>query len=166
VVRRHLSAAQKREVIRQLREERPELSDRAVARMAGVDPKTVAEERRAQEDEVAEDTQPEAETVETVDQETGEVTTETIVRPFERPQRPREEATGRRARGRQPQSPVTRRRPREESEDEDEDRGEPFRGTILPSATKVARVAEARRCLKHLGLTVADLTSRRRGAAA
>ena len=68
----------------------------------------------------------------------------------------RVEETGRRARGRK-QGSVTRQRERPELGAD-----EPFTGTVLPSAAKTARVAEAKRCVKHLKLTVADLGPRQR----
>jgi ParB-like chromosome segregation protein Spo0J len=170
VTRRHLTPEQKREVIRQLRQDRPELSDRAVARMAGVSPHTVGEVRHEAEDRAEEPAE------EQVDPETGEITVrepETgegddnvthIARGVV--QEPRQEETGRRARGRQPVTPTQRRRPRSAPDANGEDvDAKPFVGTILPTANKTARIAEAKRCVKHLGLVVTDLISRRRVAA-
>jgi ParB-like chromosome segregation protein Spo0J len=166
VVRRHLTNEQKREVIRQLREERPELSDRAIARMAGVSPHTVAEERQAAEDEG-------------FDPETGEVVTngelpvgddgedtQENVTPISRGVvREREEVTGRRARGRQAKTPVQRRERRQQPAAEPvQEQGQPFVGTVLATASKTQRIAEAKRCLKFLGLTIADLAPKRRAA--
>jgi ParB-like chromosome segregation protein Spo0J len=181
VVRRHLTQQQKREVIRQLREERPELSDRAIARMAGVSPHTVADERQAMEEEeveaeIAETEAAEAASGEIVDPETGEVTERQAEAPITNgsdseappaPRRTRREETGRRARGRQPQTPTERRRVHRAAEPIDPDTGpeQPFIGTVLASATKAQRVAEARRCLKHLRLKLDDLATRRRVAA-
>lgn len=157
VVRRHLTPAQKRDVIRQLREERPELSDRAIARMAGVDPHTVGDVRHQEEAR--------AEIEEQIDPETGEVLDETDnVTPI--PRGVRREESGRVARGRAPVSPRERRQRRPRNGAEGGEVTLAFIGTVLPSATKAARVAEAKRCLRHLGLTVGDLTSRSRRPAA
>ena len=164
VIRRHLTNEQKREVINQLRSERPELSDRAIARMAGVDPKTVAHARHGQEEAEVEHDPETGEIIEEQEPETGDSQETATITPIRRARERREES-GRRTRGRQPESPRQRLRRRQETREAQTvvDGPQPFIGTILPNASKTARVAEARRCLKHLGLTVADLGPRRRG---
>jgi hypothetical protein len=57
---------------------------------------------------------------------------------------------------------VQRRQPK--VEEPPKETGEPFVGTVLHTASKTARIAEAKRCLKHLGLTIADLAPKRRAA--
>jgi hypothetical protein len=166
VVRRHLTPAQKREVIRQLREERPDLTDRAIARMAGVSHHTVADEREQEEETQTAAAGEETVTEPRVDPETGEVIENENVTHISRGvvQEPRTEVSGRRARGRQPGV----RRPRAAAGDGDTANLPTvvFTGTVLPQAPKAQRVAEAKRCLKHLGLSVADLTPRGRRNAA
>jgi hypothetical protein len=172
LARRHLSAEQKRQVIRDLREQRPELSDRAVARMAGVSPHTVASEREAAAEEEARE--PQADTGGAIGEgydggtygagEDGDTLVDDH-EPGERepsppePQLERFEQSGRRARGRRPGEPQTRARRGADGED-----AAPFSGTVLPSAAKAARVAEAKRCVKWLRLKVEDLLSKRRAA--
>jgi len=159
ITRRHLTPDQKRDLIRALREERPELSDRAIARMAGVSPHTVAAERRDHDEAEAETVQPNGEDASAYEEgdirEEGEPAAET---PSPEPPPERREASGRRARGRKPGSVS-------EPEPPVQLPARPFIGTVLPSAPKARRVAEARRCIRYLQLAVDDLM-RRTGAAA
>jgi hypothetical protein len=50
VQRRHLNTDQKKELVIQLMRERPDASDRQIAKLTGVDPKTVGNHRRALEE--------------------------------------------------------------------------------------------------------------------
>lgn len=146
IARRHLTNEQKRGVIADLMEQRPDLSDRAIARMAGSSPMTVGSVRHGLE-EGEEQTENGAE-----EEGEGEDEAETEAEAHEE--------SGRRARGQ-------RRETRGEREDRTVERlsqssDEAFTGTVLPSAHKAARIAEARRCIRHLRLEVEDLLPRSR----
>lgn len=152
IARRHLTIEQKRQIIRDLHEARPDLSDRALARMAGVSPHTVAAERRDSEGE-AEPAYDDDDTAETDDD-----TAAADDAPDDEDEADTTGETNRQTR-RQRQS---RDRARE---DDTPDADEPFTGTVLPSAGKNSRIAEVKRCVRHLRLQVDDLLPRSRRAA-
>jgi len=186
VMRRHLTSEQKRDVIRALREERPDLSDRAIGRMAGVSPHTVADERRAQEsngtstaehgDEAAAerfgDTAAASGSTTTGDDDgyaEGDLQEDDGAEPQgdppdlpppsePTPEPERHEETGQRARGRKP----GKRNGGEETEEAEVLPDKPFVGTVIPAAAKHMRIAEAKRCVKYLRLHVDDLQPRAR----
>jgi hypothetical protein len=91
LVRRHLTHEQKRDVVATMLKRRPELSDRAIAKMAQVDHHTVAHVRGAANGELAHTTG-----------DTAAEIADTVAVPA--PALERREATGRRARGRKPDS--------------------------------------------------------------
>lgn len=140
LARRNLTIEQRRQVIADLLEQRPDLSDRAIAKMAGASPHTVSSVRHEREEEAA------------VGEATGEDDDSTDEAEVEA-QPERVEESGRRARG---------PRPKTRDEREDDITEEPFEGRILPSANKAARVAEAKRCIRHLRLEVDDLLPKSR----
>jgi ParB-like chromosome segregation protein Spo0J len=144
VIRRHLTAEQRKEVVHTLRVERPGLTDRAVARLSGASTATVAAVRRQMEEEDSDSSN------EAGSEEGGEPAVAVEARPAERI-----EESGKLARGRKPA--VSRPRIVVDADEDDE----PFDGKTLPSASLRSRVAEVRRCMNHLRVTIEDLQSRR-----
>jgi ParB-like chromosome segregation protein Spo0J len=108
--RRHLNQEQKRGVIAKLLKAKPELSDREIAKMVGVDHKTVAAVRREANGEIPH--KPEQREADgPLDHKPKRNETEANGKVFHKPEVARVEASGRRARGRKP---GTGRRSREE----------------------------------------------------
>ena len=150
VRRRHLTQEQRREVIGKLLQQRPDLTDNAIAKQVGMSHHTVAAVRAAAE---TPNKEPEAANWQIAN----------------KPQIGRVEASGRKARGRKPQprpapssKPVASSRPPAKSSPPQPPRDPelsallPFTSPVTPGAAKADRLAAVREYIEFLGLTIAE----------